>query len=1064
MRHIRAFTLLLLASGALFAGRYAVVLSETPTPAGARQRVLAAQTDVRRHLAARSVHVTGSAQRLLNAVFVSASRDQAEQLRSVPGVKAVLPVRRYHLLLDKAIPLQNVPAAWNVLGGKDTAGAGVKIAIIDSGIDQTHPGFQAPSLTPPAGFPKCSGADCAFTNNKVIVARSYIPLLAAGTGSNPAADSRPDDVSPRDHVGHGTALGMIAAGVTNTGPLATITGVAPGAFLGNYKVFGSPGVNDATTGDIIVQALEDALNDGMDIAVLALGGLASSGALESGAACGLPPGVPCDAEALAIENAVHSGLTVVAAAGNSGDSGTTVPTLNTIESPATAPSVIAVGASTNSHFFTSSVRVQGVNVPQNLQFIPAAFGDGPLPDAPLAAPLKDVAALDGNGLACSALPSGSLTGAFALILRSRNACSFAAKVQNAQNAGANGVIIIQEDGLSGIVPPGGLLDAQIPAVMIGNADGQSLKSYLDSNPKATATLDPTLAEADSTDFNQIPDFSSRGPSIDLRLKPELVAVATNLYMAAQKLDPNGVMYSPTGYTVAQGTSFAAPTVAGAVALVKQKNPTFTPAQLKSAIVNTASQDVTASGVAGGVLSSGNGKMNGGNAVQTSITVDPSVVSFVVPKPGFLKQGDPPPQQKITIRYSGAGQANLTLSAESVTGNTPTLDKSTLALAGSFSTDTVTLSFNGTVPPPGIYEGAVTIQGAGAPFRIPYVYLVPDGVPWDVVPLSGLQFSATTSDVIPQGLAFRIIDEFGVPVAGVPVTFDKAGGAGVITRSDAVTNGDGVATADITIGPSPGKEAFSARTTDFDIPFSVSVYPPASISGVGNAAGRVDGATVAPGAYVAIFGDSLSDASGSSTTASLPLSLDLVSVSFDVPEANLSLPGRLMYVSPGQVNVQAPWELAGQSSVIMKVNIGGALGKTYTAAVSNYSPAVYSSSDAQTGSTIAAALDANSAAINSRNPARRGQVIQVYMNGLGPVDNQPPTGEPAGTQPLSRTLAAPAVTIGGKQADVQFSGLTPGTAGLNQLNLVVPSDAPAGMQPLVVSIGGVSSLPVNIPVQ
>lgn len=1059
MRYLRVFTLLVLASGALFAGRYAVILSEAPTTAGARQRVLAAQTDVRRQLAARGVHVTGSAQWLLNALFVSASSDQAEQLRSMPGVKAVLPVHRYHLLLDKAIPLQNVPAAWSVLGGKDTAGAGVKIAIIDTGIDQTHPGFQAPSLTPPAGFPKCSGADCAFTNNKVIVARSYIALLAAGTGPNPAADSRPDDLSPRDHVGHGTALGMIAAGVTNTGPMATITGVAPGAFLGNYKVFGSPGVNDGTTGDVVVQALEDALNDGMDIAVLALGSSAFSGALETGGACGLPPGVPCDPEAIAVENAVRSGLTVVAAAGNSGDSGIDVPTLNTIESPATAPSVIAAGASTNSHFFTSSVRVQGANVPQNLQFIAAAFSDGPLPNGPLTAPLKDVAALDGNGLACFALPPGSLSGAFALILRSRAACSFAAKAQNAQDAGANGVIIIQEDGLSSIVPPGGLNETQIPMVMIDNAAGQSLKSYLDSNPKATATLDPTLAEADSTDFNQIPDFSSRGPSIDLRLKPELVAVATNLYMAAQKFDPNGVMYSPTGYTVAQGTSFAAPMVAGAVALVKQKNPKYTPAQLKSAVVNSASQDVTASGMAGGVLSLGNGKMNGGNAVQTAITVDPPVVSF-----GALKQGDPPPQQKLTIRYSGAGQANLTLSADSVTGNTSKLDKRTLALAGSFSSDTVTLSLNGTVPPPGIYEGAVTIHGAGAPFRVPYVYFVPDGVPWDVVPLSGLQYAATTNDVIPQGLAFRIIDEFGVPVAGVPVTFATVNGAGVITRSDAATNGDGVATADLAIGPSPGAETFEARTRDFDIPFFVSVYSQASISGVGNAAGKVSGAPVAPGSYLAIFGDGLGDVSDSSATATLPLSLDLVSVSFDVPAANLSLPGRLIYVSPGQVNVQAPWELAGQSSVIMKVNIGGSLGKTFTAAVSNYSPAVYSSSDPQTGSMIAAALDANSAAINSRNPARRGQVIQVYMNGLGPVDNQPPTGEPAGEQPLSRTLATPVVIIGGKQAEVQFSGLTPGTAGLNQLNLVVPSDAPAGIQPLVVSIGGVPSLPVNIPVQ
>lgn len=1056
MRNLRVLLLLVLGSGALFAGRYAVILSETPA---GRQRVLAAQADVRRELAARGVQVTGSAQRLLNAVFIAASDTQAAQLRTIPGVAAVLPVRRYRLLLDRAVPLQNVPAAWTALGGKDGAGAGVKIAIVDTGIDQTHPGFQAPSLTPPPGFPKCAGADCAFTNNKVIAARSYVRLLAAGTEPDPAADSRPDDTSPRDHVGHGTALAMIAAGVTNTGPAATITGVAPGAFLGNYKVFGSPGVNDYTTGDIVVQALEDALNDGMDIAVLALGSPAISGALETGPACGLPAGAPCDPEALAVENAVRAGLSVVAAAGNSGDSGIDTPTLGTIESPATAPSVIAVGASTNSHVFTSSVRVQGQNVPHDLQFIRAVFGDGPLPDNPITAPLKDVTALDTSGLACSALPDGSLAGAFALVMRSRSACSFATKVLNAQEAGAAGVVIIQENGLSDIIAPGGLLQTQIPAVMIANAAGESLKSYLDSNPGTVATLDPTPAPMDAAVYNRIPDFSSHGPSIDLRFKPEMVAVGASLYLAAQRFDPNGVLYSKTGYTVARGTSFSAPMVAGALALVKQKNPQYTPAQLKSAVVNTASQDVSAPGMSGGVVATGNGKLDGGNSVQARITADPPAISF-----GVLKQGDPPPQQRILVRLSGTGQANLTLSASSVTGSEPTLDKKTLALAGPFSEEVVTLSFAEPVPQPGLYEGAVTIRGGGANFRIPYVFVVSDGVQWDVVPLSGFGLSATTGEALPGGLAFRVIDKYGAPVPGVPVGFAIASGGGTLTRADGVTNGDGVATADFTTGPAPGVERIEATTSDLYIPFTVFVHPKPAIAAVGNAAGGVPGPPVSPGSYVAIFGEALSDVIDSSTSSRLPLSLGGVSVSFDVPPANLSLPGRLIFVSPGQVNVQVPWELAGQDSVMMKVSLPGAPGKVFTAPVADYSPAIYSFTDPRTGSAIASALDGEFAPIDSQNPARRGQVIQVYANGLGPVDNQPETGEAASVELLSRTLASPIVTIAGRRAEVRFSGLTPGTAGLNQINLVVPPDAPAGLQPLVVTIGGVASRPVNIPVQ
>ena len=249
---------------------------------GAPTRILAAQTTLRRELAQRSIPVTGSVQRILNAVFVQAAPDRVDELRAMPGVAAVVKMRRRTLRLDRAVQLVDAPAAWSLLGGTGNAGAGVKIAIIDTGIDQNHPAFQDASLQAPSGYPICKGGDCAFTNGKVIVARSYIAQEAAGTPPTPAVDSRPDDYSPRDHVGHGTALAMIAAGNTNTGPVATITGMAPKAWLGNYKIFGSPGVNDGATSDAIIMALEDALNDGMNVAVLSLGGPALSGPLDSG--------------------------------------------------------------------------------------------------------------------------------------------------------------------------------------------------------------------------------------------------------------------------------------------------------------------------------------------------------------------------------------------------------------------------------------------------------------------------------------------------------------------------------------------------------------------------------------------------------------------------------------------------------------------------------------------------------------------------------------------------------------------------------------------------------------
>ena len=116
----------------------------------------------------------------------------------------------------------------------------------------------------------------------MIAARSYVASL-----SYPDVKySSPDDISPRDHVGHGTALAMIAAGNTVKAPASpSLTGVAPKAFLGNYKIFGSPGINEFTSTAVLVQALEDAFNDGMDVAVLSLGDVAFGAPLDMSTSC-----------------------------------------------------------------------------------------------------------------------------------------------------------------------------------------------------------------------------------------------------------------------------------------------------------------------------------------------------------------------------------------------------------------------------------------------------------------------------------------------------------------------------------------------------------------------------------------------------------------------------------------------------------------------------------------------------------------------------------------------------------------------------------------------------------
>jgi len=196
-----------------------------------RRQVEDTQAAVKSQLAARNFTVTGSVSVLQNLIFVTALPNRVSELQSIPGVISVQPMRRFKPALNRAGQILNAPTAWNNVGGQSNAGAGIKIAIIDSGIDQNHPAFQDSSLSIPAGFPKCTVGhpeDCAYTNNKVIVARSYVRLLSAGSNPhNNAADDLPDDYSPRDRDGHGTAVASVAAAAPTITPASSAAPARP---------------------------------------------------------------------------------------------------------------------------------------------------------------------------------------------------------------------------------------------------------------------------------------------------------------------------------------------------------------------------------------------------------------------------------------------------------------------------------------------------------------------------------------------------------------------------------------------------------------------------------------------------------------------------------------------------------------------------------------------------------------------------------------------------------------------------------------------------------------------
>lgn len=564
---------------------------------------------------------------LLNAISLEAPGTEVAAIATLPGVKSVQLTREYHAVLNQSVPLINAPTAWAKVGGSAAAGQGIKIAVLDTGIDQNNALFAPAGFVAPAGFPK---GDTSFTNNKVIAARAFLTNGAA---------------TPIDQNGHGTNVAGIAAGdFATTTPLAQISGVAPRAFLGNYRVLDQSG-NGAD--DKIIQALQSALADGFDIANLSLGGDATP-----------TPGLLDQA----VENAVTAGMTVVVAAGNTGADG-----VGSIQSPGVAPSAITVGSSTNSHVVGAGANITVTG----LANIGGIVGQGGAASSVLSGTLgpavyADVNALDGNNRGCAGLPAGSLTGKIALL--ERGICGFAIKLNNASSAGAVGAVVYNKpvsegaDGGEAIItmdvsgPPA----AAIPSVFVSRTNGLALLGWLGSHPGAQMSLSAVALIELTTPSDVISTFSSRGPSSLKGLKPDLAAPGDQIYSGAiTAVNPEGVS-DPSGFAAVSGTSQAAPHVAGAAALLKQLHPAWTPLQIKSALISSANNSVFSDSgktVKAGVLDTGAGRADLSLGSSVNATFAPASLSF-----GFVSAGAHAAID-LQIKNETAGADTYTLSVQ-----------------------------------------------------------------------------------------------------------------------------------------------------------------------------------------------------------------------------------------------------------------------------------------------------------------------------------------------------------------------------------------------------------------
>jgi subtilisin family serine protease len=538
----------------------------------ARENAAQAHAIATLHAAIPAARVSWHYRTLLDGFTVSLPYAQVPTLMRLGFVQHLYPSLRYAETLNKS---RDIIGATQLEAATGASGAGIKIGVVDDGVDQTNKFFNPSGFAYPPGFPK---GQTAFTTPKVIVARAY-----PGPGSG-AAGNLPVD---RQASFHATHVAGIAAGDANTTadpgrdhPTVTgLSGVAPRAWIGNYRVFNVPlplvGGDSAETPEI-AKAFEDAVNDGMNIINFSGGG---------------PETDPSrDAMIDIVKNVAAAGVVPVIAAGNDGDSFGQ----GTVQSPGAAPDAITVAAVSNSHFFGQPLNVLSPAVsPSSFPVVPTSDGlptswtttpqtlvdvsrltdrNGRRVDRHLCAPGKDPNAL------APLLAADALRGAVALV--SRGSCDFLSKAYRAVTAGAIGMIVVDNrPGNPNPLP----VAFGFPIATISDLDGAHLYSAMGgSGGRASIEIGKSVVEMQTDRPGVMASFSSAGPTdFGHLLKPDVSAPGQ------QVLSSTLPEFAGSPFAVFDGTSMATPHIAGAAAVLLQRHPGWTPKQVKSALMSTA---------------------------------------------------------------------------------------------------------------------------------------------------------------------------------------------------------------------------------------------------------------------------------------------------------------------------------------------------------------------------------------------------------------------------------------------------------------------------------------------
>lgn len=549
----------------------------------------------------RKIAAEGRFRHVANGVVLSVSPAEAERLRGLPGVRDVHRERLYRLELSEGPELIGARAVAAGGNGLPAArGEGIVVGVIDSGINWSHRAF-SDNPTDSGGYSYTN----PFGSGLGLCSQANVPCNDKLVGIYDFTD---DSTDGRDNGGHGTHVAAIAAGNEwQTG----IGGVAPRAHIVSYRVCvdEDPSDPDAGTcqGGAMLQAIDQAVDDGVDVVNFSIGG---------------DPLDPWSSvTARRVLNLRDAGISFVTSAGNNG------PDPATVGWPAEAPWIFAVGSSTHRARTGQRVTMSGVGA----WFIVYGEGSPSLPSPPLTSvPLRAGDAVGGTLEGCEAFPANAFDGGVALLRR--GGCLFSEKVGNAAAAGAVAVVMINNVSGDPIVM-GGLEGTTIPAGMVRQIDGEQIRAALAGGERPISLPSATLTIRDDSLADQVSGFSSRGPSENAAglMKPNVVAPGQGIQAA--------FVPSSTSIVRQSGTSMASPHAAGAMALLRQLEPGWTPAVLSSALETTAeAEPVTGPAGPADIFERGAGRIRVDRAARAGLYLPVSRAEFLAANPGV--GGDP----------------------------------------------------------------------------------------------------------------------------------------------------------------------------------------------------------------------------------------------------------------------------------------------------------------------------------------------------------------------------------------------------------------------------------------